>query len=228
MDRSYSERRYLIPFRATLLPQIFTDVLVIGAGVAGLAAIGTSTSLGAITLAFDVRPEVSEQIESMGAEFVFLDFEESSQDSSATGGYAAPSSPEFREAQLAKFRELADTTLAGLGDGVENGSQTGMSFPVLVKSSALMALYSIHSDRVFLDQLRYNSLFQWFLDLGPGAGYDADAFSGDRQEALARDSSHRFFDELVPRAGRERLFSSDRLQANGRQIKGWMSAGASA
>jgi NAD(P) transhydrogenase subunit alpha len=81
-------------------------VLVIGAGVAGLAAIGTSTSLGAITYAFDVRPEVAEQIESMGAEFVFLDFEDT-QDSSATGGYAAPSSPEFREKQLEKFREMA-------------------------------------------------------------------------------------------------------------------------
>ncbi len=82
-------------------------VLVIGAGVAGLAAIGTSTSLGAITYAFDVRPEVAEQIESMGAEFVFLEFEESAQDSAATGGYAAPSSPEFREKQLEKFREMA-------------------------------------------------------------------------------------------------------------------------
>ncbi|MBK8438290.1 MAG: Re/Si-specific NAD(P)(+) transhydrogenase subunit alpha [Rhodobacter sp.] len=82
-------------------------VLVVGAGVAGLAAIGTSTSLGAITLAFDVRPEVAEQIESMGAEFVYLDFSERAQDGAATGGYAAPSSPEFREAQLKKFRELA-------------------------------------------------------------------------------------------------------------------------
>ncbi len=82
-------------------------VLVIGAGVAGLAAIGTSTSLGAITLAFDVRPEVAEQIESMGAEFVYLDFTEKQTDGAATGGYAAPSSPEFREAQLKKFRELA-------------------------------------------------------------------------------------------------------------------------
>ncbi|MGY6410673.1 MAG: Re/Si-specific NAD(P)(+) transhydrogenase subunit alpha [Alkalilacustris sp.] len=82
-------------------------VLVVGAGVAGLAAIGASTSLGAITLAFDVRPEVAEQIESMGAEFVFLDFEEQAQDGAATGGYAAPSSPEFREKQLEKFRELA-------------------------------------------------------------------------------------------------------------------------
>ncbi len=82
-------------------------VLVVGAGVAGLAAIGTSTSLGAITYAFDVRPEVAEQIESMGAEFVYLDFDESQQDGAATGGYAAPSSPEFREKQLEKFRELA-------------------------------------------------------------------------------------------------------------------------
>ena len=82
-------------------------VLVVGAGVAGLAAIGTAVSLGAIVYAFDVRPEVAEQIESMGAEFVFLEFSEQQQDGAATGGYAAPSSPEFREAQLAKFRELA-------------------------------------------------------------------------------------------------------------------------
>jgi len=82
-------------------------VLVIGAGVAGLAAIGTSTSLGAITYAFDVRPEVAEQIESMGAEFVYLDFADAHQDGAATGGYAAPSSPEFRAKQLEKFRALA-------------------------------------------------------------------------------------------------------------------------
>ncbi len=82
-------------------------VLVVGAGVAGLAAVGTSTSLGAITLAFDVRPEVAEQVESMGAEFVYLDFEEEQADGAATGGYASVSSPEFREAQLAKFLELA-------------------------------------------------------------------------------------------------------------------------
>ncbi len=82
-------------------------VLVVGAGVAGLAAIGTSTSLGAITYAFDVRPEVAEQVESMGAEFVYLDFENDAEDGAATGGYASVQSEEFREAQLARFRELA-------------------------------------------------------------------------------------------------------------------------
>jgi len=81
-------------------------VLVIGAGVAGLAAIGAAQSLGAIVKAFDVRPEVAEQIESMGAEFLFLDFDEQS-DGAESGGYAAPSSPEFREKQLALFREQA-------------------------------------------------------------------------------------------------------------------------
>jgi H+-translocating NAD(P) transhydrogenase subunit alpha len=83
-------------------------VLVVGAGVAGLAAIGTATSLGAITYAFDVRPEVAEQIESMGAQFVFLEFSaDELPDGAATGGYAPPQSPEFQAKQLAKFREIA-------------------------------------------------------------------------------------------------------------------------
>ncbi len=79
-------------------------ILVIGAGVAGLAAIGAAQSMGAIVRAFDVRPEVAEQIESMGAEFLFLDFKE---DGAGDGGYAAVSSPEFREKQLELFRAQA-------------------------------------------------------------------------------------------------------------------------
>ena len=67
-------------------------ILIIGAGVAGLAAIGTSVSMGAIVRAFDVRPEVAEQIESMGAEFLMLDFEE---DGAGSGGYAKVMSEEF-------------------------------------------------------------------------------------------------------------------------------------
>ena len=62
-------------------------VLVVGAGVAGLAAIGTAVSLGAIVYAFDVRPEVAEQVESMGAEFVYLDFQDD-QDGAETGELA--------------------------------------------------------------------------------------------------------------------------------------------
>ena len=79
-------------------------VLVIGAGVAGLAAIGTATSLGAIVRAFDVRPEVAEQIESMGAEFLMLEFDEAV---GSEGGYAKPASPEFIEKEMDVFRAQA-------------------------------------------------------------------------------------------------------------------------
>ena len=79
-------------------------ILVIGAGVAGLASIGTAQSMGAIVRAFDVRPEVSEQIESMGAEFLMLDF---TSDGSGEGGYAKPASKEFIKKEMELFREQA-------------------------------------------------------------------------------------------------------------------------
>ena len=79
-------------------------VLVIGAGVAGLAAIGTAKGMGAIVRAFDTRPEVKEQIESMDAEFLMLDFKE---EGSGTGGYAKTMSPEFIAAEMALFAEQA-------------------------------------------------------------------------------------------------------------------------
>ncbi len=79
-------------------------VLVIGAGVAGLAAIGTAKSMGAIVRAFDTRPEVKEQIESMDAEFLLLDFKE---EGSGTGGYAKTMSKEFIEAEMALFARQA-------------------------------------------------------------------------------------------------------------------------
>ncbi len=80
-------------------------VMVIGAGVAGLAAIGAAKSMGAIVRAFDTRPEVKEQVESMDAEFLELDFEE--EDGEGVGGYAKVMSKEFIEAEMALFGEQA-------------------------------------------------------------------------------------------------------------------------
>ncbi len=79
-------------------------VLVIGAGVAGLAAIGTARSLGAIVRAFDTRLEVAEQIESMGAEFLSVEIEE---DGSTASGYSKVMSKAFIEAEMALFKEQA-------------------------------------------------------------------------------------------------------------------------
>ncbi len=81
-------------------------VLVIGAGVAGLAAIGAAKSMGAIVRAFDTRPEVKEQVESMDAEFLMLDFEDD-EDGSGEGGYAKVMSEAFIKAEMELFAEQA-------------------------------------------------------------------------------------------------------------------------
>jgi len=79
-------------------------VMVIGAGVAGLAAIGAARSLGAIVRAFDVRPEAQEQIKSLGAEVLVLDLKE---EGAGVGGYAKQMSPEFIKAEMDLFARQA-------------------------------------------------------------------------------------------------------------------------
>ncbi|HWX11219.1 MAG TPA: Re/Si-specific NAD(P)(+) transhydrogenase subunit alpha, partial [Trinickia sp.] len=79
-------------------------VMVIGAGVAGLAAIGAARGLGAIVRAFDTRPEVEQQVQSMGAEFLTVDIEE---EGSGSGGYAKVMSARYIEAEMALFAAQA-------------------------------------------------------------------------------------------------------------------------
>ena len=76
-------------------------ILIIGAGVAGLSAIGTATSLGAIVRAFDTRPEVKEQVESLSGEFLTVEIDE---DGSGAGGYAKTMSDEYIKAELELFK----------------------------------------------------------------------------------------------------------------------------
>ncbi|PQE21547.1 hypothetical protein CJF32_00004222 [Rutstroemia sp. NJR-2017a WRK4] len=79
-----------------------SKVLVIGGGVAGLSAIGTARRLGAIVRGFDTRPEVREQVQSLGAEFIEVDMKE---DGSGAGGYGKEMSKEFIEAEMKLFME---------------------------------------------------------------------------------------------------------------------------
>ena len=83
-------------------------VLVVGAGVAGLAAIGTASSLGAIVRAFDARPEVGEQVESMGGEFLKIDVEQ-----------AAPSADGYAKETSADFNRLAEELYAAQATEVD-------------------------------------------------------------------------------------------------------------
>jgi len=80
-------------------------ILVIGAGVAGLAAIGAARNMGAIVRAFDTRPVVKDEVKSLGGEFLMLDFEE---DGAGSGGYAKTMSKEFIDAEMKLFAEQAE------------------------------------------------------------------------------------------------------------------------
>ncbi|MEM6289928.1 MAG: Re/Si-specific NAD(P)(+) transhydrogenase subunit alpha [Myxococcota bacterium] len=108
-------------------------VLVIGAGVAGLAAIGAARGLGAIVRAFDTRPVVKEQVESMGAEFLELEFEE---DGTGEGGYAKVMSKEFIDAEMALFLQQAQE----VDIIITTALIPGRPAPLLIKKEAVEAM----------------------------------------------------------------------------------------
>jgi NAD(P) transhydrogenase alpha subunit len=83
-----------------------SNILVIGAGVAGLAAIGTASNMGAVVRAFDTRLETKDQVESLGGDFLVLDFGDSD-DGGDAGGYAKVMSDEFYKKEMELFRKQA-------------------------------------------------------------------------------------------------------------------------
>jgi NAD(P) transhydrogenase subunit alpha len=123
---------------AELLPKMFpmlmtaagtispAHVFVIGAGVAGLQAIATAKRLGAIVCAYDVRPAVREQVESLGASFVEIEVE--SNDAEDKGGYAKAMNEEFYRKQ----RELMTKVVAENDVVITTAAIPGKKSPVLV------------------------------------------------------------------------------------------------
>ena len=108
-------------------------IMVIGAGVAGLAAIGAGRALGAIVRAFDTRPEVKDQITSMGAEFLELDFHE---DGTGEGGYAKVMSPEFIKAEMELFAKQAKEVDIIITTALIPGTKA----PVLITSEMVQSM----------------------------------------------------------------------------------------
>merc|ERR1719265_2000927 len=101
-----------------------SQTFVLGVGVAGLAAIGTSRALGSVVKAWDVR-DVSDQVKSMGASWVTVDFKE---DASGAGGYAKESSKEFQAAQQATFKKHLET----IDIAITTAAIPGKPSPVLI------------------------------------------------------------------------------------------------
>merc|ERR1711990_160175 len=101
-------------------------VLVIGGGVAGLAAVGQAKNMGAIVRCFDVRPAVKEQVKSMGGEFLEVEIEE---DGSTEGGYAKEMSKEFIEAEMQLFHDQCKDVDIVISTALIPGRQA----PILIK-----------------------------------------------------------------------------------------------
>lgn len=109
-------------------------VLVIGAGVAGLQAIATARRLGAVVEAYDTRPAVKEQIESLGGRFVELPLDTS--DAEGAGGYAKAQSEEF----LAKQRELLATRVRAADAVITTAAVPGARAPLLIPADVVAGM----------------------------------------------------------------------------------------
>ncbi len=129
---------------------------------------------------------------------------------------------------LRRVKKLAESALSAISaqfDGLY--ARTGRpSIPPerLLKAQLLIALYSVRSDRLFCEQLDYNLLFRWFLDLDlESGGLDQSNFSRLRERLVETDIARRFFDEVVRLARKDKLLSSDHFTVDGTLIDAWAS-----
>ena len=129
---------------------------------------------------------------------------------------------------IRRIRVVVDTVLAEM-DGLFDAmyAKTGRpSVPpeMLLKSSVLMAMYSMRSERAFCERLNYDMLFKWFLDLPiDAASFDASTFSKNRQRLLDQNIADEFFAAVVRQAKLRRYMSSDHFSVDGTLLEAWAS-----
>ena len=129
---------------------------------------------------------------------------------------------------LRRVKKLAETALSAISGELDGlYAKTGRpSIPPerLLKAQLLIAFYSVRSDRLFCEQLDYNLLFRWFLDLDlESSGLDQSNFSRLRERLVETDIARRFFDEVVRLARKDKLLSSDHFTVDGTLIEAWAS-----
>ena len=135
-----------------------SKVLVIGAGVAGLAAIGTAKNMGAIVRAFDTRLETKEQVESLGGEFLVLDFG-ADEAGGTSSGYAKVMSDEFYKKEMEMFKEQAKE----VDVIITTAAIPGRRAPILIKEEAVNELKvgSVIVDLAFVISFFSSSQYSW-------------------------------------------------------------------
>ncbi len=129
---------------------------------------------------------------------------------------------------LRRIKALADAELDRLSPVLDRmyADRGRPSVPPerLLKACLLIALYSIRSERQLCEQLQYNLLFQWFLDLSPHEdAFDASTFAKNKERLLGADVARLFFDGIVRQAKAARLLSAEHFTVDGTLIEAWAS-----
>jgi transposase len=129
---------------------------------------------------------------------------------------------------LRRIRASADAALARMTSAFDAlyaaGGRPSIPPERLLKASLLIALYSVRSERLFCEQLRYNLLFRWFLDMNiEEEAFDASTFSKNRGRLLSVDAAGRFLQEIVASARAFGLLSDEHFTVDGTLIEAWAS-----
>lgn len=129
---------------------------------------------------------------------------------------------------IRKIRVVVDAVLAELDSVFEEMYATSgrRSVPpeVLLKSTVLMAMYSIRSERAFCERLNYDLLFKWFLDMRiDQPAFDATTFTKNRERLLEHEVADEFFAAVVRQAKLRRYISSDHFSVDGTLLNAWAS-----
>jgi transposase len=129
-----------------------------------------------------------------------------------------------KEHPIRAVKALADAALASMSEQLDAmyASTGRASIPPewMLKGSLLMALYSVRSERLFCEQLGYNMLFRWFLDMDmTEEPFDHSTFSKNRERLMRHDVARLFFTEVVAHATREKLMSSEHFTVDGTMIE---------
>lgn len=140
-----------------------------------------------------------------------------------------PATPEHfvpRNHPLRRVKELADAALARLSDDFEAmySKRGRRSIPpeYLLKAMLLMAFFSVRSERQLCEQLRYNLLFKWFLDMNVAdEPFDHSVFTKNRERLMNHDVARQFFDAVKELAENEGLMSSEHFSVDGTLIQAW-------
>jgi transposase len=126
------------------------------------------------------------------------------------------------------IKKMADEILQALSPTLEamyaEGGRPSIPPERLLKATILMALYTVRSERQFSEQLNYNLLFRWFLDMDmTEQGWEHSSFTRNRERLLEHDVAAKFFYAVVEQAKRERLTSSEHFTVDGTLIEAWAS-----